>query len=109
MNLNLPLVHEFLAVPYPPEGLEVPEERVNVLVTRSSNDKTKEGYNVDNLEYHISNIKGLPFLAGTRKKHLFSQKSFLQCVIQLKNGESYMGIKRLCDLRYTDWIGLPMI
>ena len=47
MNLNLPLVHEFLAVPYPPEGLEVPEETVNVLVKRISNDKTKEGYNVE--------------------------------------------------------------
>ena len=47
MNLNLPLVHEFLAVPYPPEGLEVPEETVNVLVKRIPNDKTKEGYNVE--------------------------------------------------------------
>ena len=42
MNLNLPLVHEFLAVPYPPECLEVPEERVNVLVKRIPNDKTGE-------------------------------------------------------------------
>ena len=92
MNLNLPLVHEFLAVPYPPGGLEVPKERVNVLVKRIPSDKTKEGYDVDNLEYHIPNIKGLLFLAGTRKKIFFSQKSFLQCVTQLKNGESYMGI-----------------
>lgn len=96
MNLNLPLVHEFLAVPYPPEDLEVPEERVNVLVKRIPSDKTKEGYDVDNdnLEYHISNsnIKGLPFLTGTSKKNLFSQKSFLHCVTQLKNGESYMEI-----------------
>lgn len=74
MNLNLPLVHESLAVPYPPGGLEVPEERVNVLVTRIPNNKTKEGYNIDNLEYHISNIKGLPFLAGSRKK-IFFRKS----------------------------------
>lgn len=78
MNLNLPLVHEFLAVPYPPEGLEVPEERVNVLVRRIPSDKTKEGYDVDNdnLEYHISNsnIKGLPFLTGTSKK-IFFRKS----------------------------------
>lgn len=78
MNLNLPLVHEFLAVPYPPEGLEVPEERVNVLVKRIPSDKTKKGYDVDNdnLEYHISNsnIKGLPFLTGTSKK-IFFRKS----------------------------------
>lgn len=73
MNLNLPLVHESLAVPYPPGGLEVPEERVNVLVTRIPNNKTKEGYNIDNLEYHISNIKGLPFLAGSRKKSFFAK------------------------------------
>lgn len=91
MNLNLPLVHEFQAVPYHPEDLEVPEERVNVLVKRIPNNKTKEGYNVDNLEYHISNIKGLPFLAGTRKKNLFPQKSFLQCVTQLKNGKILHG------------------
>ena len=76
MNLNLPLVHEFLAVPYPPEGLEVPEERVDVLVKRIPIDKTKEGYNVDNhnSEYHISDTKGLPFLAGTREK-IFFRKS----------------------------------
>lgn len=90
---------------------------INVLVKRIPNDKTREGYNVDNLEDHLSNIKRLSFSAGTGKKIFlvpdenifFPQKSFLQCITQLKIGKSYMGIQRACDLRFIDRIGVPLI